>query len=199
MNNQNEDNSEYVFRIPFSGMTNIFDTIENMLYQLNSNPNIISAITNSNDSEYVHFDIFFDENENENEDYNNMNDDTHTHDNTFNGTLNGIYNGIHNDTHNDTHQLMHQHPHFHIHHYNDLEENNYFKSCNEINEKLTKPEKIKKDDNILSENCFICMETYKESELKRSLPSCKHYFHKKCIDKWLKKKASCPICRDKLL
>ena len=86
---------------------------------------------------------------------------------------------------------------FHLHNVN--YENNYFKSCHEINEKLKKSEKIKKCDSILNENCFICMDNYKELQLKRELPSCKHYFHKKCIDKWLKKKASCPICRDELL
>jgi len=85
--------------------------------------------------------------------------------------------------------------------YNDSQEeyNNYFKNCNEINNCLSKPEKIKKDDTILNEICFICMDYYKCNEYKRILPSCKHYFHKKCIDKWLKQKASCPICRDELL
>ena len=77
--------------------------------------------------------------------------------------------------------------------------NKYFKSCNEINEVLCKPEKIKKNDNILCENCFICMDNYKCSQLKRELTYCKHYFHKKCIDKWIKKKASCPICRYELI
>jgi len=89
--------------------------------------------------------------------------------------------------------------HFHVHHNNQQYDNNCFKNCNEINEKLSKSEKIKKCDSILNENCFICMDNYKVMELKRELPSCKHYFHKKCIDKWLKKKASCPICRDELL
>ena len=76
---------------------------------------------------------------------------------------------------------------------------NYFKSCKEINEKISLPEKIKKNDNIVHENCLICIENYKCNELKRTLPKCKHYFHKKCIDKWFKKNATCPICRDILL
>jgi hypothetical protein len=79
------------------------------------------------------------------------------------------------------------------------EYNNYFKNCNEINNNLCKPIKIKKCDIILQETCFICMENYLCNEYKRELPSCKHYFHKKCIDKWLKTKASCPVCRDELL
>jgi hypothetical protein len=111
-----------------------------------------------------------------------------------------IYFDESNDNqYDENHDYEHNgHPmHFHLH---QIEyENNYFKSCHEINEKLKKSEKIKKCDSILNENCFICMDNYKESQLKRELPSCKHYFHKKCIDKWLKKKASYPICRDELL
>jgi hypothetical protein len=78
--------------------------------------------------------------------------------------------------------------------------NEYFKSCKEINDKISIPKKIKKDDPLLVEgNCLICMENYKFGEFKRELPKCNHVYHKKCIDKWLKKKATCPICRDKLL
>ena len=76
---------------------------------------------------------------------------------------------------------------------------NYFKSCKEINEKISPPLKIKKNDIILNESCLICIENYKCNELKRILPKCKHCFHKKCIDKWLKKSATCPVCRDLLL
>lgn len=80
-----------------------------------------------------------------------------------------------------------------------IENNKYFKNCNEINNILGNAIKIKKNDSIIKENCLICMENYKISELKRELPICKHYFHKKCIDKWIKNKASCPICRDELI
>jgi len=79
----------------------------------------------------------------------------------------------------------------------DLED--YFKSCREINEKVSKAEKIKINDPLLNEDCLICMEKYKLGELKRKIPKCSHYFHKKCIDKWLKKKGSCPVCRCNLL
>ena len=78
------------------------------------------------------------------------------------------------------------------------EYNEYFKSCKEINENLCKPVKIKKDDIIIGDYCHICMDEYKYGEFKRTLPKCLHHYHKKCIDKWLKKKASCPICRDNL-
>ncbi len=76
-----------------------------------------------------------------------------------------------------------------------------FNNCKEIENIIGKPNKIKKDDSLLSncENCFVCFEKYQCGELKRELPKCKHFFHKKCIDKWLKKKAQCPICRDNVL
>jgi cysteinyl-tRNA synthetase len=81
-----------------------------------------------------------------------------------------------------------------------LEENiNYFKYCKDIDDKICKSVKIKKNDDILGTSCLICMDEYKEGTFKRLLPKCKHCFHKKCIDKWLKKNASCPVCRDILL
>jgi hypothetical protein len=83
---------------------------------------------------------------------------------------------------------------------NNIEENsNYFTSCKEIDQKVSKSEKIKKEDNLLNETCFICMDNYKVHELKRILPNCNHCFHKKCVDKWLKKRSSCPVCRDELI
>ena len=42
--------------------------------------------------------------------------------------------------------------------------------------------------------CGICLEDYKEGELKKTL-GCPHSFHKDCIDKWLKLVASCPTCK----
>jgi hypothetical protein len=76
-------------------------------------------------------------------------------------------------------------------------EKNCYKTCSEINKTLCKPIKIKKDDSVLSENCMICMDDYKINQFKRILPTCNHYFHKKCIDKWFKKTITCPICRVK--
>lgn len=70
-----------------------------------------------------------------------------------------------------------------------------------INKIVGKAEKIKKEDPLITneEECYICFEKYKERELKRKLPKCGHYFHKKCIDKWLKSKSTCPHCRCDLM
>lgn len=45
------------------------------------------------------------------------------------------------------------------------------------------------------DNCMICMEDFQDDDVIRIL-YCEHYFHKECIDPWLKEKsARCPYCR----
>ena len=81
--------------------------------------------------------------------------------------------------------------------WSDDEELKCFLSCKEINERLGKSEKVKKDDKLILDNikCSICTMGYVSGELKRKLPKCNHYYHKRCIDTWLKIQGTCPICR----
>ncbi|XP_010545157.1 PREDICTED: RING-H2 finger protein ATL67 [Tarenaya hassleriana] len=44
--------------------------------------------------------------------------------------------------------------------------------------------------------CSICLCEYKEAEMLRMMPECKHSFHLCCLDVWLKLKRSCPVCRN---
>jgi hypothetical protein len=76
----------------------------------------------------------------------------------------------------------------------------YFLNCKFINKYAGKAKKVKKDDILLKDECecFICFEKYKEKELTRTL-QCGHTFHKKCVDKWLKKRSTCPHCRFDLM
>ncbi|GBM91820.1 hypothetical protein AVEN_15699-1 [Araneus ventricosus] len=46
------------------------------------------------------------------------------------------------------------------------------------------------------ENCFICLEDYDKKSA--SFLPCSHSFHPQCIEGWLGKKNSCPVCRTKV-
>ncbi|XP_004510868.1 RING-H2 finger protein ATL54-like [Cicer arietinum] len=43
--------------------------------------------------------------------------------------------------------------------------------------------------------CVICLGDYKEKEILRIIPYCGHTFHLYCIDMWLRKQSTCPVCR----
>lgn len=42
---------------------------------------------------------------------------------------------------------------------------------------------------------MICLADYKEKEVLRIIPYCGHNFHLSCIDIWLRKQSTCPVCR----
>nr|XP_043606161.1 E3 ubiquitin-protein ligase At1g63170-like [Erigeron canadensis] len=42
--------------------------------------------------------------------------------------------------------------------------------------------------------CCICLAKYANNDELKELP-CTHFFHKDCVDKWLKINASCPLCK----
>jgi len=43
--------------------------------------------------------------------------------------------------------------------------------------------------------CSICIENIKINDWYKQLPQCEHYFHADCIDRWLRVRDSCPLCR----
>ncbi|KAF8027138.1 hypothetical protein BT93_E0146 [Corymbia citriodora subsp. variegata] len=46
--------------------------------------------------------------------------------------------------------------------------------------------------------CSICLGEYQEGEELRIMPKCEHNFHLSCIDTWLRKRSTCPVCRLRL-
>lgn len=51
---------------------------------------------------------------------------------------------------------------------------------------------------LAGETCVVCMDTYKPQQVLRIL-TCRHIFHKKCVDRWLLKRGVCPICNYDIL
>ena len=56
---------------------------------------------------------------------------------------------------------------------------------------------VKKDVDIESDNCPICLEEITTSSSTLAyIVECRHTFHKKCLTPWLKEhKKTCPMCR----
>uniref|UniRef100_A0A1J3E787 RING-H2 finger protein ATL60 n=1 Tax=Noccaea caerulescens TaxID=107243 RepID=A0A1J3E787_NOCCA len=43
--------------------------------------------------------------------------------------------------------------------------------------------------------CAVCLQDAVEGEKMRRLTACRHCFHADCIDPWLEKRSTCPLCR----
>ncbi|XP_011497514.1 PREDICTED: E3 ubiquitin-protein ligase RNF181-like [Ceratosolen solmsi marchali] len=54
------------------------------------------------------------------------------------------------------------------------------------------------DNSGRREQCPVCIKDFEKGIIIKSLP-CKHFFHKECIEPWLHKTNSCPLCRYELL
>ncbi|KAK9164120.1 hypothetical protein Syun_005022 [Stephania yunnanensis] len=46
-----------------------------------------------------------------------------------------------------------------------------------------------------STGCVICLNEFVLGQSCRVLQPCNHIFHERCVNKWLKKKRTCPLCR----
>ncbi|KAJ2705225.1 hypothetical protein FB645_002623 [Coemansia sp. IMI 203386] len=60
------------------------------------------------------------------------------------------------------------------------------------------PARVISDQEVAAhKECGICMEEYQNKEQVVELP-CAHFYHKECIDHWLKMNGTCPICRKRI-
>ncbi|XP_074293689.1 putative RING-H2 finger protein ATL69 [Silene latifolia] len=50
---------------------------------------------------------------------------------------------------------------------------------------------LQQDDNT----CPICLTEYLINDTLKILPECLHRYHADCLDEWLSRNATCPVCR----
>ena len=70
-------------------------------------------------------------------------------------------------------------------------------NINRIGNQINLPEFVIEDVNKLEEanrSCMICLDEFISREKVIALP-CIHFFHPKCINKWIENKNECPICK----
>ena len=44
--------------------------------------------------------------------------------------------------------------------------------------------------------CAICLGEFARGDTLRRGPGCRHRFHARCAERWLRVSATCPVCRD---
>lgn len=60
------------------------------------------------------------------------------------------------------------------------------------------PAKGEEEPEGFSRDCPVCLAEFRQGETLRRLDACGHAFHQECIDAWLARNVSCPVCRTTL-
>ena len=61
----------------------------------------------------------------------------------------------------------------------------------------TSLQQYKKSDDHENDSCIICITDFEENDGIRMLPCC-HIYHFACVDNWLSRKKTCPMCRSSI-
>lgn len=46
-----------------------------------------------------------------------------------------------------------------------------------------------------TDECSICLISYKSSDILSKIKSCNHLYHQSCLLEWKKRSNTCPLCR----
>ena len=56
------------------------------------------------------------------------------------------------------------------------------------------------DETVSEETlCSICRNNFARQEICRKINTCHHFFHQSCVDSWLIRNHSCPMCRNPII
>jgi hypothetical protein len=50
----------------------------------------------------------------------------------------------------------------------------------------------------LEDICSICRQSFDDQEICRRIKRCQHFFHCACVDAWIIRHPTCPMCRDEI-
>lgn len=48
---------------------------------------------------------------------------------------------------------------------------------------------------IIDQSCAVCLNNFSGRDKIKELIICKHCFHERCIDSWLRRAIECPLCK----
>jgi hypothetical protein len=54
-------------------------------------------------------------------------------------------------------------------------------------------------EGIEEEVCSICRQVFEDQEICRRITGCQHFFHHACVDSWIVRNPTCPMCRNTIV